>query len=60
MELDHNEKLTGLGINNVNDRIKLNFGNEYGLNINSQLGAGTQVIITLPKIKLQVGDDTGV
>ncbi|SFS84090.1 sensor histidine kinase [Paenibacillus sp. BC26] len=38
----------GIGLNNVNARIKLLFGPEYGLNIDSQHGTGTEVIVTLP------------
>lgn len=41
--------LSGIGINNVNDRIKLIYGNEYGIEIKSELGKGTEIIISLPK-----------
>lgn len=37
-----------IGISNVNERIKLTFGNEYGLNIKSKINEYTNVIITLP------------
>jgi len=37
-----------IGISNVNERIKLTFGNEYGLNINSKLNEYTNMIITIP------------
>ncbi len=40
----------GIGIPNVNDRIQLNFGNEYGLYITSEPGKGTTCNITLPKV----------
>lgn len=39
-----------IGISNVDQRIKLLFGSEYGINITSALGRGTQVEITLPLI----------
>lgn len=39
-----------IGVANVNDRIQLNFGNEYGLQIQSVLGQGTTCILTLPKL----------
>lgn len=39
-----------IGVANVNDRIQLNFGNEYGLQIQSILGQGTTCILTLPKL----------
>ncbi len=38
-----------IGLVNVNERIKLNFGSEYGLHIYSTLELGTNVEITLPK-----------
>lgn len=40
----------GVGINNVNSRIKLYFGIEYGLSFYSSEGIGTTVHIKLPKI----------
>ena len=44
-----------LGIKNVNDRIKLNFGDEYGLEISSTLNIGTKVLIRIPQIKEDEG-----
>ena len=41
---------SGIGIKNVNDRIKIYFGNEYGLTITSELDVGTCVTIRMPKI----------
>ena len=38
----------GIAILNVNNRIKLLFGEAYGIYIYSQPGAGTDVEITLP------------
>ncbi len=38
----------GVGILNVNNRIRLMYGEEYGIKINSQLGKGTDVIIKIP------------
>ncbi|WP_461812885.1 cache domain-containing sensor histidine kinase [Faecalimonas sp.] len=40
----------GIGIKNVNDRIKIYFGDEYGLTIQSELDEGTRVTISMPKI----------
>ncbi|NMO94902.1 sensor histidine kinase [Paenibacillus lemnae] len=37
------------GLRNVNDRIKLFFGHDYGLSIRSKSGKGTTVTIALPK-----------
>ncbi|AZN38750.1 cache domain-containing sensor histidine kinase [Paenibacillus albus] len=41
----------GIGIHNVDERIKLYFGNEYGVRIHSELDVGTCVTITIPKVK---------
>lgn len=43
-------KSNGVGVCNVNDRIKLHYGKEYGLYYESQLGIGTMVSVILPKI----------
>lgn len=42
---------SGIGIKNVNDRIKIYFGKEYGLSIESELDEGTTVIIRMPKLE---------
>ena len=44
-----------IGINNVLNRIKLSYGPEYGLKIESTLGKGTKVEIILPLI---IGEET--
>lgn len=44
------ERKGGIAIINVNNRIKLLFGEEYGINIYSTLNYGTDVEITLPRI----------
>ncbi len=41
-------KKTGLGIKNVNERIKYTFGREYGIQFESVPGKGTTAIITIP------------
>ncbi|SEN54850.1 sensor histidine kinase [Paenibacillus sp. OK076] len=38
----------GCGVRNVNDRIKLYYGRNYGLVIHSEPGSGTEVSIVLP------------
>lgn len=40
--------ITGIGINNVNKRLKHYFGSQFGLEIYSQYGEGTEVQIKLP------------
>ncbi|WP_419874775.1 sensor histidine kinase [Candidatus Pristimantibacillus sp. PTI5] len=39
---------SGCGVRNVNDRIKLYYGNEYGMEIESEPNRGTTVTLTLP------------
>jgi two-component system sensor histidine kinase YesM len=41
---------SGVGMYNIDQRIKLLYGNEFGLAIKSELGVGAVVIITLPEI----------
>ncbi len=41
----------GIAMVNVNNRIRLLFGEEYGICINSTPGVGTDVEITLPLIR---------
>lgn len=38
----------GYGIRNVDDRIKLQFGQEFGVNIHSRVGEGTEISILIP------------
>jgi two-component system sensor histidine kinase YesM len=37
-----------IGVANVNKRLKLYYGNEYGLILESVNGKGTSVLITIP------------
>ncbi|MDD6214306.1 MAG: sensor histidine kinase [Firmicutes bacterium] len=41
----------GIGVKNVNDRIKMYFGEEYGLSIESEPDEGTKVTLHLPQIR---------
>ena len=43
---------TGVGIKNVNERIKLYYGEKYGLEIHSERGIGTVVDVWLPALPL--------
>lgn len=48
----HDDSLNGYGINNVEQRIKLEYGNGYGITVKSRPGKGTKVtvrICDLPK-----------
>ena len=41
-------KSNGYGVKNVNERIKLYYGEQYHLKIESEIGIGTKVEITIP------------
>ncbi|TDL34255.1 sensor histidine kinase [Jeotgalibacillus sp. S-D1] len=43
-------KSSGIGLKNINERIKLMFGEQYGITIESEVGKGTKVKILLPSI----------
>lgn len=47
--------MSKVGIQNVHERIQLNFGEEYGLKVESKEGAGTAVIFILPLNKGETG-----
>ena len=40
-----------IGVTNVNQRIKLYFGEEYGVSIESKEGIGTKVTVHIPKVE---------
>ena len=44
--LDHG----GIGVSNVNERLKVLFGNEYRMWIDSQPGRGTRIQIEVPEL----------
>lgn len=41
---------SGIGVRNVNERIRLYFGENYGLNIDSEPDEGTRIYIRLPAV----------
>lgn len=43
----------GFGLANINERIRMYFGNEYGMTISSEKGKGTIVEIMIPAIKAE-------
>lgn len=53
-QTDEQEHIASIALTNVNDRIKLFFGDEYGLKIRSTKNVGTVVEIQLPKVKNQL------
>ena len=56
----NNENKKSIGISNVNERIKMAYGDEYGLYILSTIDIGTKVIILLPSKKGEVNYVEGV
>ena len=48
-----NSKGSGIGLKNVNERIKICFGSKYGLSIFSELDEGTTVRIHMPCILVE-------
>lgn len=51
------ETETGFGLANVNERIRMNFGVEYGMQIDSVRGKGTCVSITIPAQDMEYPDE---
>lgn len=45
------EHFTGIGVNNVDDRMKLIYGQNYGILVESQEGRGTKITICFPPEK---------
>ncbi|MBP1975869.1 sensor histidine kinase [Cohnella thailandensis] len=50
---------TGYGLRNVEERIKLRYGNDYGIRIGSHYGAGTTVQLILPIDNAEIREDKG-
>ena len=42
---------TGYGVNNVNDRLVLLYGEEYGIRIESVPDVGTKIRVLIPKVE---------
>ena len=42
---------TGIGIKNVNDRLKIYFGEKYGIVIDSEPDEGTRVSVRMPRVR---------
>lgn len=47
---DAEDRHKGIGLVNVNNRIKVRYGQEYGLRIESTINAGTTVVLSMPYI----------
>ena len=48
---------SGFGLANVNERIRMYFGEEYGMTINSALNEGTEIVIRIPAIMYKASKD---
>ena len=47
---DFDSEFSSIGLRNVNERIKLSFGNDYGIQIHSEKNKGTSVKLVLPNL----------
>jgi two-component system LytT family sensor kinase len=45
---------TGIGLRNVDERLRQVYGDEYGLGVETALGAGTKVTMRVPKYRAGV------
>lgn len=54
-QLLNKTKTTGYGVKNVNERIGLYFGPQYGLEFESKKSAGTKVFIRFPAVHIEEG-----
>jgi two-component system sensor histidine kinase YesM len=50
-ESSFNGKSDDFGLASVNNRIKLHYGNQYGIRIQSEIGVYTKVTLTIPAVK---------
>ena len=48
---DSREAPAGIGLFNVAQRIRLNYGQEYGLSVASEYEVGTEITVMLPAVK---------
>jgi two-component system, sensor histidine kinase YesM len=48
---DSKSRFNRIGVKNVDERIKLLFGDEYGLSVLSSVGVFTRVVVTIPLLK---------
>ncbi|MDD2970667.1 MAG: histidine kinase [Lachnospiraceae bacterium] len=45
-----NSQKTGIALQNVNERIRIHYGNDYGITVHSTKYLGTDVMILIPKV----------
>lgn len=51
----HKEKFSGIGVANIDERIKMHFGINFGISYTSKEGYGTKVTVTMPLITDESG-----
>jgi two-component system LytT family sensor kinase len=44
----------GIGVSNVDARLRATFGERYALRLESQLGAGTTTVMTVPHLRGEI------
>jgi len=49
------ESSSGVGIKNIRERIQMYFGSQYGINLKSSPGEGTEVTLILPILESDKG-----
>jgi len=55
VEVDHSSDRSAFALYNVNDRIRLTYGEDFGIHVDSTYGQGTEVIISHP---ILIGDES--
>lgn len=54
MPLFESKEMPSVGIMNVHSRLRLIFGDNYGLDIQSRIGEGTEVTLHIPKLEVSL------
>jgi two-component system sensor histidine kinase YesM len=60
MKAKNDVKFSGIGINNIDERIKLYYGEEYGLTFETKINRYTTAIIHIPYRSIKPGEDQDV
>lgn len=47
------EKGSSIGLNNINARMKMLYGREYGIHVESEVGKGTRIYLKIPRVKME-------
>ncbi len=56
MKLDKGMRYTGVGMDNVQKRLRFHYGNKSDMKVESTLGGGTMVTLRIPKILAEEGE----